>query len=66
MPSGPAISNGRIYFGSYDGNVYCLSLNGQYQRHSRLRLYFRRRLRSIFSNAGRIRSKSFSVETKTR
>ena len=29
VPSGPAISNGRIYFGSYDGFVYCLSLNGQ-------------------------------------
>ena len=24
-----AISNGRIYFGSYDGNLYCVSLNGQ-------------------------------------
>jgi outer membrane protein assembly factor BamB len=29
VASGPAISHGRIYFGSYDGFVYCLSLNGQ-------------------------------------
>jgi outer membrane protein assembly factor BamB len=27
--SGPAISNGRIYFGSMDSNVYALSPNGQ-------------------------------------
>jgi outer membrane protein assembly factor BamB len=29
VPSGPAISHSRVYFGSYDGYVYCLSLNGQ-------------------------------------
>ena len=29
IESGPAISNSRIYFGSNDGNLYCLSLNGQ-------------------------------------
>lgn len=29
VTSGPAISNGRIYFGSFDGSVTCLSLNGQ-------------------------------------
>jgi outer membrane protein assembly factor BamB len=29
VASGPAISNGRIYFGSFDGTVTCLSRNGQ-------------------------------------
>jgi outer membrane protein assembly factor BamB len=29
VDSGPAISNGRIYFGSADFFVYCLSINGQ-------------------------------------
>jgi outer membrane protein assembly factor BamB len=28
IDSGPAISNGRVYFGSADFNVYCLSING--------------------------------------
>jgi outer membrane protein assembly factor BamB len=29
VDSGPAISNGRVYFGSADFFVYCLSINGQ-------------------------------------
>jgi outer membrane protein assembly factor BamB len=29
IPSSPAISHSRVYFGSYDHYVYCLSLNGQ-------------------------------------
>lgn len=29
VASGPAISNGRIYFGSFDKNIYCLSVDGQ-------------------------------------
>jgi outer membrane protein assembly factor BamB len=29
IASGPAISNGRVYVGSNDGNVYCFSLNAQ-------------------------------------
>jgi outer membrane protein assembly factor BamB len=28
VDSGPAISNGRVYFGSTDGRLYCLSING--------------------------------------
>lgn len=28
VASGPAISHGGVYFGSYDGMVYCLSLDG--------------------------------------
>ena len=28
VASGPAISNSQVYFGSYDGALYCLSLNG--------------------------------------
>jgi outer membrane protein assembly factor BamB len=29
VTSGPAISLGQVIFGVTDGNVYCLSLNGQ-------------------------------------
>ena len=29
IDSGPAISNGRVYFGSRDGYLYCVSPNGQ-------------------------------------
>ena len=29
IASGPAVSNNRIYFGSYDKNIYCLSVDGQ-------------------------------------
>jgi polyvinyl alcohol dehydrogenase (cytochrome) len=29
IDSGPAVSNGRVYFGSSDGYLRCLSLNGQ-------------------------------------
>lgn len=29
IPSGPAISHSQIFFGAYDGYVYCYSLNGQ-------------------------------------
>jgi outer membrane protein assembly factor BamB len=29
VTSGPAISHNRIYFASWDGNVYCLSVNGK-------------------------------------
>jgi outer membrane protein assembly factor BamB len=29
IASGPAISHSRVYFGSFDGFVYCLSINGQ-------------------------------------
>jgi outer membrane protein assembly factor BamB len=29
VASGPAISGGRIYFGSFDKNIYCFSVDGQ-------------------------------------